>query len=68
MLKKVDRDAKRREEKRREESLSIGGGMEIQREERPESRSERHAEKQERTKERKRSERDWVSAAGNREA
>lgn len=37
MHKKVDRDAKRREEKR-QESLSIGGGIEIQREERPESR------------------------------
>lgn len=63
MHEKVDRDAKRREEKRREERLSVGGGIEIQREERPESRSERHAEKQERTKERKRSERDCVTAA-----
>lgn len=63
MHKKVDRDAKREEGKKAGGEPQHWGGIEIQREERPKSSSERHAEKQQRTKERKRSERDCVTAA-----
>lgn len=52
--------------KRREESLSIGEESKFKGTRDPKA-VERHAEKQERTKERKRSERDCVTVEGNRE-
>lgn len=57
MLERVDRDAKKERGKEAGGEAQHWGGIEIQREERPYSRSERRAEKQGRTKERKRSER-----------